>query len=224
METISQHLWLIEDLLQYHHTDSCSLVNQFFEYIQNCLRIHPVLITIFNEDPSRPTALLFANRTDKLKELADIIRFNAHWLKCWLTDQFLSETIDLYIEDDKNLPKRKSSSSQTNIGDYENFSTDFHSTRHTETLLTSSPVNDSGFVGTDSIDLAYFKCNENCILYCVLDQSDDVIEELLETLDAVRLRALHNQYDRDYDDKLRENVTKILKKPHVTEDNTKGSC
>lgn len=61
-------------------------------------------------------------------------------------------------------------------------------------------------------------------LFCFIEQSngDDVIEELLQTLDAVRLRALINQYDRDYDDRLRENVTRILNKPYVAEDSTKS--
>lgn len=61
------------------------------------------------------------------------------------------------------------------------------------------------------------------ILYPEQSNSDDVIEELLQTLDAVRLRALINQYDRDYDDRLRENVTRILNKPYVAEDITKGN-
>lgn len=51
-----------------------------------------------------------------------------------------------------------------------------------------------------------------------------MIEELLQTLDAVRLRALINQYDKDYDDRLRENVTRILNKPYVAEENSKGNC
>lgn len=153
MTTISQHLWLIEDLLQYPHNDSPSIVHQFFDYIQNCLRIYPVLITIFTEDPSKPAGLLFANRTDKLRELADIIRFNAHWLKSWLPDQFLSETIRLYSENDGQLQKQISS--QTNIGEYSKFSTDFHSTRHVEPLVevSSSPENDSGYTGNYSHEI-----------------------------------------------------------------------
>lgn len=147
LKTISQHDWLIEDLLQYPHNGSRSLVRQFFEYIQKCLRNYPVLITIFNEDPSKPTGLLFANRSDKLKELADIIRFNVQWLRSWLTDQFLSETIDLYSENDEQLNEQISS--KTIIGDYSNFATEFHSTQHTKLPadVSNSPEIDSGFAG-----------------------------------------------------------------------------
>lgn len=149
MKTISQHLWLIEDLLKYPYNENNSIVRQFFEYIQNCLRNDPVLITIFNENPSKPTGLLFAKSTDKLKELAEIIRFNANWLKSWLSDQFLSETIAIYSESQKKLQEQ--TSSHSNIGDYLNFSTDFHSTKNVvppvEVSKNTTENNDSGYAG-----------------------------------------------------------------------------